>query len=289
MALAERIMNAQFGDDLVDHHTYVLAGDGCLMEGISQEAIALAGHLKLNKLIVFWDDNNISIDGPVSLADSTDQVARFEASGWNAIHIDGHDPDAIAAAIETARKSDTPDADRLQDHHRLRRADQGRHQQGARLAARRGRDRRRPQGARAGTRRRSWCPPTVLDAWRAGRRRAAQRRAPSGRSGLPRPTAIAAPSSSGASRGELPAGFDAAIAAYKKKLAADKPKVATRKSSEMALEVINGALPETIGGSADLTGSNNTKTSQTKNDHAGRLSAAATSTTASASTAWRRR
>ena len=85
MALAERIMNAQFGDALVDHHTYVIAGDGCLMEGISQEALALAGHLKLNKLILFWDDNNISIDGPVSLSDSTDQVARFEASGWNAL------------------------------------------------------------------------------------------------------------------------------------------------------------------------------------------------------------
>ena len=108
MALAERVMNAQFGDDLVDHHTYVLCGDGCLMEGISQEAIALAGRLKLNRLILFWDNNNISIDGPVSLADITDQVARVEASGWNAFHIDGHDPDAIAAAIETAHKSDKP-------------------------------------------------------------------------------------------------------------------------------------------------------------------------------------
>ena len=108
MALAERILNARFGDDLVDHYTYVLAGDGCLMEGISQEAITLAGHLRLNKLIVFWDNNNISIDGPVSLSDSTDQVARFQASGWNAFHIDGHDPEAIAAAIETAKKSDRP-------------------------------------------------------------------------------------------------------------------------------------------------------------------------------------
>src|SRR5690606_38110945 len=93
---------------LVDHYTYVLCGDGCLMEGISQEAIALAGHLKLNKLIVFWDDNGISIDGKVSLADSTDQVERVKASGWNAFRIDGHDPDAIAAAIETAKKSDRP-------------------------------------------------------------------------------------------------------------------------------------------------------------------------------------
>src|SRR5690606_6084593 len=108
MALAERIMNARFGDDLVDHYTYVLAGDGCLMEGISQEAISLAGHLKLNKLIVIWDDNNISIDGAISLSDSTDQCKRFEASGWNTTRVDGHDPDAIAAAIEAARKSDRP-------------------------------------------------------------------------------------------------------------------------------------------------------------------------------------
>ncbi|RVA70907.1 transketolase family protein, partial [Mesorhizobium sp. M7A.F.Ca.CA.001.11.2.1] len=107
-ALGERIMNAAFGNDLVDHYTYVLAGDGCLMEGVSQEAIALAGHLKLNKLIVFWDNNNISIDGPVSLADNTDQVARFQASGWNASHIDGTDPEAIAYAIEAARHSDKP-------------------------------------------------------------------------------------------------------------------------------------------------------------------------------------
>ena len=94
MALAEGILNATFGDDLVDHRTYVLAGDGCLMEGLSQEAISLAGHLKLNRLTVFWDDNNISIDGPVTIADSTDQCARFAASGWNTTRIDGHDPEA---------------------------------------------------------------------------------------------------------------------------------------------------------------------------------------------------
>ena len=107
-ALAERILNARFGDELVDHYTYVLAGDGCLMEGLSQEATTLAGHLKLNKLIVFWDHNDISIDGPVSLADSTDQLGRFVASGWNVNAVDGHDPEAIAAAIEKARKSNRP-------------------------------------------------------------------------------------------------------------------------------------------------------------------------------------
>src|SRR5712675_2196594 len=103
MALAERMLAAQFGDDLVDHRTYVLASDGDLMEGISQEAIALAGHLRLNKLVVLFDDNGISIDGPLSLADSVDQVKRFEAAGWAATRIDGHDPDAVAAAIAVAK------------------------------------------------------------------------------------------------------------------------------------------------------------------------------------------
>src|SRR3979490_2356486 len=108
MAIAERHMAAIFGGDLVDHSTFVLASDGDLMEGISQEAIALAGHLRLNKLIVLFDDNGISIDGPLALADSVDQVRRFEAAGWAASRIDGHDPDAIAAAIEAAKGSDRP-------------------------------------------------------------------------------------------------------------------------------------------------------------------------------------
>jgi transketolase len=108
MALAERMLAARFGNDIVDHHTYVIVGDGCLMEGVSHEAIALAGHLKLNKLIAFWDNNGITIDGKIELADSVDQVKRFEAAGWAASHIDGHDPEAIAAAIEAAQKSDRP-------------------------------------------------------------------------------------------------------------------------------------------------------------------------------------
>ena len=141
--------------DLVDHRTYVLASDGDLMEGISQEAIALAGHLKLNKLIVLFDDNGISIDGPLSLADSVDQVKRFEAAGWNASRIDGHDPDAIAAAIEQAQSVRPPDHDRLPHHHRLRRADQGRQVKRPRLAARRRRDQGRARKARLERRRRS--------------------------------------------------------------------------------------------------------------------------------------
>src|SRR6266700_289878 len=108
MAIAERHLAAQLGSEIVDHRTYVLASDGDLMEGVSQEAIALAGHLKLNKLIVLFDDNAISIDGPLSLSDSVDQVKRFEAAGWAATRIDGHDPQAIAVAIEKAKASDRP-------------------------------------------------------------------------------------------------------------------------------------------------------------------------------------
>lgn len=108
MAIAEAHLNARFGDDLVDHYTYTIAGDGCLMEGISQEAISLAGHLKLRKLIVLFDDNNISIDGPVSLSDSTSQTERFAASGWATMRVDGHDPVAIVEAIEKAKRSDRP-------------------------------------------------------------------------------------------------------------------------------------------------------------------------------------
>src|SRR5690242_7408673 len=108
MALAERMLNARFGDDLVDHYTYVIAGDGCLMEGISHEALSLAGHLKLSKLILLFDDNHVSIDGPTELTVNDDQVKRFEAHGWNATRIDGHDPQAIEAAIAAAQKSDRP-------------------------------------------------------------------------------------------------------------------------------------------------------------------------------------
>src|SRR5437879_408809 len=108
MALAERLMNARFGDDFVDHFTYVIAGDGCLMEGLSHEAISLAGHMRLNRLIVLFDDNQISIDGATSLSCSDDQVARFKASGWSACRIDGHDAEAIGAAIEQARNNDRP-------------------------------------------------------------------------------------------------------------------------------------------------------------------------------------
>ncbi|WP_274627224.1 transketolase [Arvimicrobium flavum] len=266
-ALAERIMNAAYGDDLVDHYTYVLAGDGCLMEGISQEAITLAGHLKLNKLIVFWDNNNISIDGAVSLADSTDQQARFAASGWSTIACDGHDAEAIAKAIDFARASDRPTLIAAKTTIGF----------GAPTKAGTAKAHGSPLGKdEIATTRKTlgWdyapfeVPSDILDAWRLAGLNSAKKRQDWEKR-------LAAAGSDVRSeferrmRGELSGGLDGAIADYKKKLAADKPKVATRKSSEMALEVINGVLPETIGGSADLTGSNNTKTSQTNPIQAG--------------------
>ena len=261
MALGERIMNAHFGDDLVDHYTYVLAGDGCLMEGISQEAISLAGHLKLSKLIVIWDDNNISIDGPLSLSDSTDQPARFAASGWHTIRCDGHDPEAIAAAIEAARADDRPSLIAAKTTIGF----------GAPTRAGTSKAHGSPLGAEeiAATRKAlGWSsepfvvPSEILDAWRVSGLSAAKHRA-DWQKRLEAADAGTRSEFERRVRGDLPAAFETALADYKRKLAADKPKVATRKASEMALEVINGVTPETLGGSADLTGSNNTKTTQT--------------------------
>jgi transketolase len=260
MALAEKKLSQEFGSDLQDHHTFVIAGDGCLMEGISQEAIALAGHLKLNKLIVIWDDNNISIDGPISLSDSTDQHMRFRASGWNTIAIDGHDPDAIHEAIETAKKSDKPTmiaaktvigfgAPNKAGTHKVH---------GSPLGA---------EEIAAARKSLNWeseaftVPEDALKLWReAGAKGAAVRQEWQKRLDASDKKA----EFSRRFEGTLPGTFAGAIADYKKKLAEGKPTVATRKASEDALEVINGVLTETIGGSADLTGSNNTKTSQTK-------------------------
>ncbi len=273
MAIAERHLNAEYGDDLVDHHTYVLAGDGCLMEGISQEAIALAGHLNLNRLIVLFDDNGISIDGAVSLSDSTDQQARFAASGWNTLAIDGHDPDAIANAIETAKSSEKPTMIACRTTIGF----------GAPGKAGTSKAHGSPLGDEeiAGARQAlGWeckpfkIPSDILDEWRlAGLKHTKER------IGWEKRLAAAETSTRSSFErrvmGELPGGFDAAIADYKKQLAKDKPTVATRKSSEMALELINGVVPETVGGSADLTGSNNTKTSQTvpmnADDYSGRF------------------
>ncbi|MBB3410898.1 transketolase [Rhizobium sp. BK316] len=270
MAIAERKLRDEFGPELQDHYTYVINGDGCLMEGISHEAIALAGHLKLNKLILFWDNNSITIDGAVSLSDSTDQIARFKAVHWNTIEIDGHDQAAIADAIEAAHKSDRPTfiacktvigfgAPNKQGTHKVH---------------------GNPLGADeiAATRKAlNWeyepfvIPSDILDAWRtAGTRSDNIVKAWE-------ETLSKSPSKAEFTRrfaGDLPEGFDKAIDDYKKKLAETKPTIASRKASEDALEVINGFVPETLGGSADLTPSNNTKTSQmhsiTPTDFAGR-------------------
>ncbi|MBP1859014.1 transketolase [Rhizobium herbae] len=262
MAIAERKLAEEFGSDLQDHHTYVLCGDGCLMEGISHEAIALAGHLKLNKLVLFWDDNNITIDGAVSLSDSTDQIARFQAVHWNTIRVDGHNPDEIAAAIEAAQTSDRPTfiacktvigfgAPNKQGTHKVHGSPLGAEEIAATRKA-------LNWEAEAFT-----VPSDVLDAWReVGTHSVGKRKEWEGR--LASTEAGKKSEFTRRFAGALPGGLDAAIDVYKKKLADAPPTVATRKASEDALEVINGIVPETLGGSADLTPSNNTKTSQMK-------------------------
>ncbi len=257
MAMAERWLNARFGDSVVDHHTYVIAGDGCLMEGISQEAISLAGHLRLNRLIVLFDDNGISIDGPTSLTTSEDQCARFAASGWNTQRVDGHDPAAIEAAIAAARGSSRPTMIACKTT-----IGYGAPTKGGTAGAHGA-----PLGATeiAATRERlGWSngpfeiPVDVLERWiDAGHRGAVARKAWEGRlSRLPgEPRAefrrILA--------GKLPKGFEEAVVSYKAKLLQDKPTLATRVSSQNALDMLAAAVPELVGGSADLTGSNNTK------------------------------
>ena len=256
MAIAEAHLNARFGDDLVDHRTYVVAGDGCLMEGISQEAISLAGHLKLRKLIVLFDDNEISIDGPVSLSDSTSQTERFAASGWATMRVDGHDPAALAEALEKAQTSDRPTLIACRTViGRGAPTKQGKaSSHGAPLGA------EEIAGAREAL---GWphapfeIPQDVLGLWRAAGARGRETRDgwEARASAHPQCEAFKA-----AITGDYAGPLGAAIREYKQALAAEPKKVATRKASEMALDVVNAAVPETIGGSADLTGSNNTRT-----------------------------
>ncbi|PPD09879.1 MAG: transketolase, partial [Methylocystis sp.] len=256
MAIAERLSAARFGDDLVDHFTYVIAGDGCLMEGVSHEAIDLAGHLKLSKLVLFWDDNSISIDGPTSLATSTDQTARFAAAGWHVAHVDGHDPEAVAQAIAAAQADPRPS---LIGCRTLigygAPTKQGKEScHGSPLGA------AEIDGAREAL---SWphapfeLPDDVLEAWRAaGRRGAKAREAWEARRGAsPKGAAFDA-----FMKADVAAEIAKPLAEFRATLAAEKPKIATRKSSEMALGVINAATQATIGGSADLTHSNFTIT-----------------------------
>ncbi|WP_375697118.1 MULTISPECIES: transketolase [unclassified Bartonella] len=261
MALGERLQNARFGD-LINHYTYALVGDGCLMEGISQEALSLAGHLKLNKLIVLWDDNNISIDGEISLADSTDQIARFKASGWETHKVNGHDQAAIARAIEAAQNSDKPTLIACKTTIGF----------GAPNKAGTNKVHGAPLGAREITETRialGWdaepfvIPADILDNWRLASLNAAKKRQKWEEKFADLPVSERVEFER-LMRGDLVGGFDGAIDTYKQKLVEERPVVATRKASEMALEVINEVVTETIGGSADLTGSNNTKSSQMK-------------------------
>jgi transketolase len=258
MAIAERHLAACFGDGIVDHRTYVLASDGDLMEGISHEAIALAGHLKLAKLTVLYDDNGISIDGPVALADSIDQVARFKAAGWAASRIDGHDPAAIAAAVAAAQRSDRPTMIACRTTIGF----------GAPTKAGSEKAHGSPLGApeiEAARKNLGWSePPFVVPAdvrelWRqAGLRSQAVRAAWTGRVAALAPDVRA--EFERRLRGEAAQSrLAATVREIKQKLAASPQEVATRRASEIALESLVPALPELLGGSADLTGSNNTR------------------------------
>ncbi len=263
MAIAERSLAARFGDAVVDHHTWVIAGDGCLMEGIGQEAVTLAGHLGLGRLIVLFDDNGISIDGATSLSTSEDHLMRFAAAGWHVQRVDGHDPEQIERAMTLAKAvTDKPSmiACRAVIGYGAPKKAGTAATHGAPLG------KEEIEGARAKL---GWphapfvIPDGILAAWRAlGTRGATAHKAWQARLG-----AMAAADRLEWDRrqsGALPASLDGALAAFKAKVSAEKPSWATRKSSQEVLEVINPLLPETIGGSADLTGSNNTRTATLK-------------------------
>ncbi len=256
-AMAEEIQRAHFGRKLVDHHTYVIAGDGCLMEGVSHEAIGLAGRHQLGKLIVLWDNNNITIDGTVELSDRTNQVQRFKSAGWHVQEIDGHDPDAIDAALIAAKKSKKPSMIACKTHIALGHAAQdtskghGALTDGEQLLAA-----KQAYGWSYGP---FEIPEDVKAQWEAiGARGASEREAWEAR--LAEASKQKQDRFNRAYALEAPKKLSATIKALKKQTSENLPKVATRKSSEMVLEVVNPIMPETVGGSADLTGSNNTKT-----------------------------
>ncbi|HEU0162061.1 MAG TPA: transketolase [Rhizomicrobium sp.] len=264
-ALAERILNARFGDELVNHKTYVIASDGDLMEGISQEAIGLAGHLKLKNLVVLWDHNNITIDGDIRLSDSTDQAERFKASGWIVDSCDGHDAADIARALEKAQAADAPVMIACRTiigfGFPTRAGTQKAHS-----------DAPGPEeiaGARKGL---GWdyepyvVPDDILNQWRAIGAAGAKEHAAWEQRKKASPRAREFDDTV---NDVIPAGFAAAMTALKEKLSAEKPSAGTRKMSEKALEVINAQFQNTIGGSADLTPSNNTRTKDLKDITAG--------------------
>ena len=257
MALGERILNAAFGDDLVDHHTYALAGDGCLMEGISHEAASLAGHLKLGRLIVLFDDNGISIDGPTALTVSDDNLGRFRAYGWHTDSVDGHDPEAVAAAIEAARKDERPSIIACRTTIGFGAPTK------AGTAATHGAALGKEEVA--GTREAlGWpyppfeIPEAILAAWReAGARGAGASAAWDKR--LAATDAGTRDEFNRRQAGRLPDGWRDTVTALKQQISEERPARATRISSHKVLEALSETLPELIGGSADLTGSNNTR------------------------------
>lgn len=256
-AIAEESLRARFGKKIVDHHTWVIAGDGCLMEGISHEAIGLAGMQKLSKLIVLWDNNNISIDGKISMSDITNQRERFAAAGWKVLHCDGHDPADIDRAMTEAKTSDRPVMIDCKTHIGFgspkKQDTAGAH--GSPLG---------PDEIKVVKEIYGWpypafeIPADILDAWRKiGAKGKPARKDWNARLG----------ELSAAKKAEFerqmglgtPKKLAATIRALKKQASETAPKVATRKASEMVLEVVNPVMPENIGGSADLTGSNLTK------------------------------
>ena len=261
MALAEELLANRFGKELVDHYTYVIAGDGCLMEGISHEAASLAGHLRLNKLIVLFDDNNICIDGPTDLTVSDDQPKRFEALGWNVQSIDGHDPEAIRHAIANAQQSDKPSLIACKTTIAF----------GAPTKAGTSGSHGAPLGDDeiAGARKNlGWdappfeIPDAILSSWRAF----GQRGEATFKQWQSRKADLAQNLRDTFERtltGTLPEGWNDALNAFKQQLKKDTPKWATRKASGETLAVLTKAIPELLGGSADLTGSNLTKTPHT--------------------------
>jgi len=257
MALAERMMNARYGNDAVDHHTYVIASDGCLMEGISHEAISLAGHLRLSKMIVLWDDNDICIDGPTAMTVGDDQVARFEASGWDVHSVDGHDAGAIAAAIEAAQASDRPSMIACKTV--IGYGAPNKQGTSATHGAPLGDDELAAAREKLGWNHPPFhVPDSVLDAWRtAGGRGEAARIDWEGRVDcLAEFGRVMA--------GDLPDGWQQALNDHKQKCADEQPGWASRKASGEALAALTEVIPELIGGSADLTGSVNTKTPSTE-------------------------
>ncbi len=256
MALAERMMATKFGGDLVDHHTYVIASDGDLMEGISHEAASFAGHLKLSRLIVLYDDNGISIDGGTGLAWSDDVLQRFAAYGWDTASADGHDPESVAGAITAAQQSDRPSLIACRTTIGY----------GAPTKAGTAGSHGAPLGDDeiAATRKAiGWdyppfeIPDNILGAWRKAGSRSEGAHA-AWRKRLGGTDAAVRAEFQRLVAGDLPAGWQDAMAAFKAQLITDRPERATRESSGAVLEVLTAAVPEMVGGSADLTGSVNT-------------------------------